>query len=178
VESIDPVVEIRLADEDDIEEVSRLRLEALCTEPTAFSSDYDAARTMSLDEWAAWFHARTEAASHGLFVASTPDGLAGMAGIAREDSPKTRHSGFMWGVFVRPDARGRRIGRLLTEACLQWADEVDMETVRLDVNSVNVAAIRLYASCGFRVVGMMPKALKVDGVAYDELIMVREMQAT
>ena len=177
VESIDSAVGIRPAVESEIVELCRLRMDALRTEPTAFSRDYDAASAMSQEEWAAWFRARSDGTSRVIHVASTSDGLAGMAGIARENTPKTRHGGFIWGVYVRPDDRGRKIGRQLIEACLQWAKDQGVETVRLDVNSINVAAIRLYASCGFRVVGLIPKVLKVDGVTYDELVMVHEVGA-
>lgn len=166
---------IRQAQDEDVDELSRLRLEALRTEPAAFSSDFDVASRYTREEWLSWFHQRSDGSNRVIYVADTGDRLAGMAGIARGDSPKTRHGAFLWGVYLRPGYRGQKLGRRLTEACLRWAREQGVETVRLDVNSANIAAIRLYASSGFQEVGLMPKAVRVDGVDYDELMMVLEL---
>lgn len=169
---------IRPARDSDIGELSRLRLEALQTEPTAFSRDYEADSRSSPAQWKAWFQERCDGENGLIFVAHARDRLAGMAGVARERTPKLRHSGFIWGVYVRPNYRRQNIGGRLSEACLQWAQEQGMAIVRLEVNSVNVAAIRLYAACGFRVCGLSPRALHVDGMEYDELMMVREIPTT
>ena len=168
-------VEIRPARDGDIYELSQLRLEALRTEPIAFSRDYEADSRQSPEDWAAWFHERSDGANGAIFVADAAGKLAGMAGMARERSPKLRHNGFMWGVYVQPGYRRGGAGRRLSQACVQWAQEQGVEVVRLDVNSLNVAAVRLYAACGFRVCGLSPRALRFDGVDYDELMMVQEL---
>ncbi len=112
-------VEIRPARDGDIYELSQLRLEALRTEPIAFSRDYEADSRQSPEDWAAWFHERSDGANGAIFVADAAGKLAGMAGIARERSPKLRHNGFMWGVYVQPGYRRGGAGRRLSQACVQ-----------------------------------------------------------
>ncbi|NBQ92086.1 MAG: GNAT family N-acetyltransferase, partial [Betaproteobacteria bacterium] len=48
-----------------------------------------------------------------------------------------------------------------------------VEQITLSVTASNHAAVGLYQSVGFVEVGRMPRALRVDGVYYDELNMVR-----
>lgn len=56
-------------------------------------------------------------------------------------------------------------------ACATAWDGV--EQITLAVTSSNHAAVGLYQSVGFVQVGRIPRALRVDGLYYDELNMVR-----
>lgn len=96
-----------------------------------------------------------------------------MCGIARFHSPKVRHSADIVGMYVRPAWRGLRIADVFVNTCLDWARTHDVATVKLAVVSTNAGAIRCYARCGFRVYGIEPQALCLDGVCYDELLMAR-----
>ena len=80
-------VEIRPARDGDIYELSQLRLEALRTEPIAFSRNYEADSRQSPEDWAAWFHERSDGANGAIFVADAAGKLAGMAGMARSGRP-------------------------------------------------------------------------------------------
>ncbi|MBN2204275.1 MAG: GNAT family N-acetyltransferase [Thermoleophilia bacterium] len=53
-------------------------------------------------------------------------------------------------VIVRPDARGRGVGRALVEALIARARESSASLVTLSVYSDNAAAIGLYTGLGFR----------------------------
>jgi ribosomal protein S18 acetylase RimI-like enzyme len=52
-------------------------------------------------------------------------------------------------LYVSDRARGRGIGRALTEAVIERARERGCRRVELDVNSENPAALALYRSLGF-----------------------------
>ena len=52
-------------------------------------------------------------------------------------------------LYVRDDARGKGLGRALTEAVLERARERGCRRVELDVNSENPPALALYRSLGF-----------------------------
>ena len=111
-----------------------------------------------------------------IYVAWVDDQLAGMTGVARGHTTKTQHSGFIWGVYVRPSHRRRVIAGKMMEACIQWAQERGVEIVKLTVTNTNVPAIRLYGACGFCVYGVEPKALRFNNKHYDELMMARELE--
>jgi ribosomal protein S18 acetylase RimI-like enzyme len=52
-------------------------------------------------------------------------------------------------MYLTPDRRGRGLGRRLLELALDWAQERDVSTVRLDTAQEMKAAQGLYESVGF-----------------------------
>ena len=61
-------------------------------------------------------------------------------------------------MYLRPDQRGRGLGKQLLELALDWARANHMQAVRLDTSERMVAAQRLYEANGFeRVAGDAPR---------------------
>jgi GNAT superfamily N-acetyltransferase len=61
-------------------------------------------------------------------------------------------------MYLRPDQRGRGIGKELLALALAWARASEMRVVRLDTSDRMVAAQRLYEAHGFaRVPGEAPR---------------------
>lgn len=56
-------------------------------------------------------------------------------------------------VAVRPDFRGRGVGRLLMKTALSWGRERGARQAVLEVRAGNDAAHQLYRGCGFEVIG-------------------------
>jgi len=168
------IITIRPAKEADAQAFHTLRLEALKGHPIAFSADYEvnAARPVSY-----WEDRMRELGEGGtIYFATDQDGLVGTCGIHRGESPKTRHSAFVWGVYVRPAWRGLGIAEALINACLAWGRTHEVTIAKLGVATNNTAAIRCYTRCGFTVYGLEPSALYYDGVMYDELLMARSIE--
>jgi GNAT superfamily N-acetyltransferase len=65
-----------------------------------------------------------------------------MVRFRRERGPKCVHKAVLWGMFVRPEHRGRGIGRRLLEGLLALARAVSgLEQIKLTVNPVQESAI-------------------------------------
>jgi len=164
-------ITIRPAVVDDAAALRELRLEALANNPIAFAADYAAAEADPPKVWADRI-ASYAAEEQGVIAVAEAEGrLVGMMGLYRERWPKTRHGGTLWGVYVKPDWRGLRVGQALVEECAAWARAHGMTIIKLGVATVNGPAIRCYTRCGFTVYGTDPKTLCLDGVYYDEFLM-------
>ena len=164
-------ISIRPAAETDAQAYRQLRLQALHDHPEAFSSDYAVIAARPAEYWT---ERLTSLGSEGtLHFATYSDHLIGMTGIVRGDSPKTRHSAFIWGVYVQPNWRGLKIAEALIDACAGWAREHEITIIKLGVSTTNNPAIRCYTRCGFQVYGTEPQALYANGVLHDELLMAR-----
>jgi RimJ/RimL family protein N-acetyltransferase len=168
-------ITIRPATPDDAALLRALRLEALARHPEAFAADHASTAVGSVESWAERITEYALENKGVICVASMEDQLVGMTGLVRGHWPKTRHGGTMWGVYVQAAWRGMRVAGALVEACVAWAQAQGMVLVKLGVVTTNMAAIRCYARCGFRVYGVDPKVIYYDGVFYDELLMVRSV---
>jgi len=145
-------------------------LEALRLNPEAFGSTYEAESIRPLE------HFSERVASCPVFGAFRGEEIVGMAGFLRREGAKDVHKGYLWGMYVRPDARNTGVGRKLAEAVIDYARE-HVEILQLDVVSDNKAARRLYASLGFVEYGIERKALKQHGRYYDEVLMAKDLTA-
>lgn len=168
-------ITLRPAVEEDIAPLRDLRLEALRTHPTMFSADFTTHFDQPMPFWTEWMQQRTSARAGIIQVAGAEQNLVGMSGLHRQDAPKTRHSGTIWGVYVRPDWRGLQIAERLIAECMAWARTQQMRLVKLSVVTTNTVAIRCYTRCGFTVYGLDPQAIHYNGVYYDELLMARQL---
>jgi RimJ/RimL family protein N-acetyltransferase len=107
--------------------------------------------------------------TQAVFGAFESEVLIGITGIRREPLCQVNHKATIWGVFVSPSYRGRRIAQaLLSAATAHAAEEWDVIQLMLCVNAENLSAKRLYASCGFQTFGLELRAMKVGDRFYDE----------
>lgn len=160
---------------DDALAFQQLRLAALQESPTAFSSSYEEERERPPSQIAQFLSGSAERVVLGAFAES---GLVGVVGVGREPAMKQRHIGFIRSMYVAPPSRGQRLGTALIGEALQVVSEWSgLEQLTLAVNANNAAAIALYSRAGFVEFGRHPRALCVDGVYHDELLMVRQSAA-
>ncbi|HEY9841570.1 MAG TPA: GNAT family N-acetyltransferase [Candidatus Obscuribacterales bacterium] len=168
-------IRIRPVAESDVVPYRELRLEALRLHPDAFSSDYAQQQQYPPTFWNERIHKAIGNPELIIFVAETDQGLVGMTGIGRGDSPKTAHTAWVWGVYVRAEYRGRRLGRMLLEACQDWARSSGVRIIKLGVAVNNTGALRCYTRCGYEVYGTEPQAISWQGQDYDEHLMALKL---
>jgi RimJ/RimL family protein N-acetyltransferase len=156
----------------DAEAFRALRLEALATAPEAFASSCAEESAHSVE----WFRSRIPTdGPNAIFGAFHGSDLVGMAGFAVSDRAKSRHKGMMWGVFVRPDWRGRGLGKALVRRVIEHAAEHVM-VLQAAVVTTNDGARRVYHQLGFVPYGIERKALCVDGAFHDEELLALEFR--
>ena len=61
-----------------------------------------------------------------------------------------KYYGYLGFMFVPPKHRGNGYNGMVTDALIKWCKEKGLNEVRLDVYSVNEAAIRAYEKSGFK----------------------------
>lgn len=164
---------IREARATDAAQFRELRLEALQDSPIAFSADYEKTSNQPLKYWQDTLTMQVDEST--IFLAAGEDTLIGMTGIARGSSPKTRHSAWIWGVYVRPEWRGLHIAEELIRSCFGWAKPRGIVTAKLGVAAVNRPAIRCYERCGFKIHGTEPQAIFYEGRYYDQHLMAMDL---
>jgi RimJ/RimL family protein N-acetyltransferase len=108
----------------------------------------------------------------GGFAADT---LLGVAGLARETRDKLRHKALLWGMYVRPVARGTGMADQIVERVLDHARDAGVERVLLTVTAHNRPACRLYERWGFEPYGIEHRAVIVAGEYVDEVLMAKSL---
>jgi RimJ/RimL family protein N-acetyltransferase len=147
-----------------------IRLEGLNRNPEAFGSTFEAEFAKPL----AWFSDRL--GSCQVFGAFRGSEIVGTAGFVVRQGEKEAHKGLLWGMYVRPEARGAGVARRLVEAVIDFARR-RVELIQLSVVVGNEQARRLYDRLGFVEYGLERKSLKQGGRYYDEFLMVMDLVA-
>ncbi|HVJ55940.1 MAG TPA: GNAT family N-acetyltransferase [Aliidongia sp.] len=161
-----PDFTIRRLTTTDHREFRTIRLEALRQAPDAFGSDYESEAAQPDD------HFQMRLTNSTVLAAYVGSRIAGIAGFARHSSLRELHKAYLWGVYVRAEARGQGMGAALVGAILDQAAE-GVEQILLTVGSANKAALTLYERLGFTAYGVEPRALKGSDGYLDEALMVK-----
>lgn len=158
-------MDIRQLDKNDWQSWRSLRLEALLNAPEAFFSSYDDVRTWPDDKFMTIMQDNT------IYGAFDGDNLIGSMAMGVVEGLQRQHQGIVWGVYVKPQYRGQKIGDALLEAIIAQAKTIVMQ-LQLSAHTENHGALRLYQRHGFEVYGVEPHAIKVGNRFYDECLMM------
>lgn len=171
------MTQIRLLDESDAAAWRELRLLGLSIDPAAFGQTYEEAIAQPLEDVIPRFS--PAAFEHVPIFGAFRDGvLVGTCGLMREPRVKKWHKASLWGMFVAPEARGLGLGGELVKSAIAHARTMPgVLQVSLAVVTTNEGARRLYERHGFRVYGIEPRALRHEGVDFDDALMVRMLDA-
>jgi RimJ/RimL family protein N-acetyltransferase len=159
------LIKVRRLEADDVADYRELRLEGLTSHPEAFGASWkdESAKPAS------WWAERLETSTvFGGWVDESP--LLGVAGFHVNGAAKRRHKGILWGMYVRPQARGSGLAASLVQRVIEQARTL-VEEINLTVVASNAAAHRLYSTAGFEQHGLECRALKIGDTYYDEVLM-------
>lgn len=164
-------MEIRLLTADDAESWWQLRLQALRNDSPAFADSAEEHLTTTV-ETAKERLGVSDPASN-FVVGGFEDGkMIGTAGFFRRPNNKERHKGHIWGVYVRPESRGKGAATVLMLEIVRRAREIEgLEQITL-VASANLPAQRLYKALGFESYGIEPHSLKIGDQYVDDVLMI------
>jgi ribosomal protein S18 acetylase RimI-like enzyme len=166
---------IRFIGKSDLPAFKALRLEALRGHPDTFGSDYEENLDRPESFWIERVEKLVDNPDGCAVVAESEKELAGMVGVWREEGRKCRHNAHIWGVYVHPAHRGKKLMDRMIDCAIEWCKSNGIRIVRLTVATHNPAAIRCYLRCGFTVYGVSPAELLVDGRFIDELLLFRRI---
>lgn len=168
----DCMEEIQILSASDItwQEYKRIRLEALALEPQAFGSVYADEQVKPDSFWQfRWETAKKEETSW-LLVARDANELVGLVGAFQTPEDIHLHQALIASVYVRKSARGKKVGRMLMTKLIEKLGTTSLQVLRLDVNSDQTAAVKLYKSLGFITVNTIEVVLG-DGKLHKEFLM-------
>jgi len=164
-------MELRLLTVDDAEAFWHLRLEMLRNDPESFA-DSDEEHLKTTIETARERLSKNDPKSNFVVGMFEHGQMIGTAGFFRRPNHKERHKGHIWGVYVRPESRGKGAASALMKEIVRRARELEgLEQITL-VASANQPAQRLYKALGFETYGIEQHSLKIGNEYVDDVLMV------
>ncbi|GAB4318760.1 MAG: GNAT family N-acetyltransferase [Candidatus Zixiibacteriota bacterium] len=167
---------IRVLTRDDAPAFREFRLEGLRNHPEAFGESAEEFAALSTEEIAGRIPADGNLREGFILGAYDEERLVGVTCLWRSKRMKSRHHATLWGMHVAASVRRQGIGEMLVRDLLARARTIEgLELVKLTAATANERAWKLYEKCGFTVFGIEPKALRINGVDYEQLHMMIDL---
>jgi len=144
------------------------RLEALKNTPEAFGASYDEEIYNSEQKW------REFLSKNAIFGAFDDVTLVATAGFSQLIKTKMKHRGILFSVYTTPNHRKKGLSRSLTKKIIEHATP-RVNQLHLNCVTTNLAALKFYESLGFETYGTELNALYINGIYYDEYLMVKRL---
>ena len=161
---------IRLLTAADAESWWHLRLKALQNDSVSFADSAEEHQTTSVDF--ARERLRGDPAENFVFGYFENGDLCATAGFYRQPHLKERHKGTIWGVYVRPQSRGKGVAPELMQEIIQRARKIEGLEQILLIASAHLPARKFYEGLGFKAYGIEPRSLKIGTEYVDDVLMI------
>lgn len=125
------------------ERLREIRLRSLAEDPDAFGSTYERDASRPTDWWQRWAAGPEQ---RTFVIVDERERWIGLA-LVRPDDATNAVINAMW---VAGEARRQGAGRMLLDACLEWARDRHFRSVTLNVKAENAPARAAYAAAGFK----------------------------
>lgn len=140
---------------------------------THFMARYPDEAVATLENEVAYLTAQEEKPNAFELCALVDGELVGFTGINPISSRRKLCHRASFGTSILKDYCNCGLGTLMLETCLKYAREIGYSQVELGVFDDNPRAIHVYEKLGFRRVGTIPRAFRLDdGTYHDEHQMV------
>lgn len=140
---------------------------------THFMARYPDEPVASLEKEIAYLTAQEEKPGAFELCALIDGELVGLAGINPISTRRKMCHRASFGTSILKEYCNCGLGTLMLETCLKYAREIGYTQVELGVFDDNPRAIHVYEKLGFRRVGTIPRAFRLDdGTYHDEHQMV------
>lgn len=162
--------ELKRLGAEDFEDYHQIRIEGFEQQEREF-------RFSSQDEIKLPKNVVIERLKSDFIVGSYYDGhIVGIAGITRFVGSKLKHRALLWGMYVRPQYRGKNVANAIISSLINHSTDVGIESIVLTVVSSNLHAINFYKKWHFIPYAIDPYAVKLNNDDYlDEVLMVRRI---
>lgn len=155
----------------DVNDLRKIRLQALRDCPEAFGSSYE--------EECAWdlsvYENRLLSDNHFYFGAFVNGCLVGIVCLSVNERLKMRHRAMITSFFVDLNYRGKGVGKQLISSAVEKARSLQtIEQIELSVVTGQLAAMAIYKSAGFEIYGKEEHSLKIGDRYYDEYYMMKK----
>ena len=142
----------------------------LTHEETDFLLSYPDENSFDQEQEAQFLEEKTKSSNEIELIAIVDGKVAGTAGIEAVGTKyKVKHRAEL-GISLLKEYWGLGLGKALTKACIQCAEEAGYDQVELNVVAENDRALSLYRSLGFVEFGRNPRGFKSRTSGYQELV--------
>ena len=146
----------------------RVRLRALATDPASFGSTYEREAAFPDQTWAERAARSAAGDDAATLLAISGDEPIGIVTAMRNETQKQLFH--VVGRWVAPEARREGIGRGLLNAIEGWIASCGGTSAHLSVTDAATAAMRLYASTGYRPDGTSAASRHTPGLTEISLL--------
>jgi RimJ/RimL family protein N-acetyltransferase len=158
-------VTIRRLTENEWLEFSRIRLQALLTDPQVFGSNYEKESQMLETDW----RERLRAEDNAIFLIYAGDTPVGMTSVSVDRNDSTGKTALLWGSWLAPYVRGKGLSELMYRTRIEWAKaQPSVEKIIVSHRASNAASKYANQKHGFVLTHKNEKVWN-DGVTEDEL---------
>jgi ribosomal protein S18 acetylase RimI-like enzyme len=165
-------VNIEKAYPTDFNDIKELMLQALQTDPFAFSTDHSEYANNSGAWWKNYLYPYLAEHEAVLFKAVYQSKIVGIIGVIFNRGNRRKHIASIVWFYTNKDFRGQGVGKLLLDRSFK---EISINThikkVNLIVNSTQSNAVKMYSNAGFAIVGTLIKELYIENKYIDEYVM-------
>jgi len=159
---------IRILNENDVDHFIKIRKDSLQLDPKSFG----AMPNVKIDREQTIKDLKKKDEENFILGYFENEKLVGILGFIRNHNKKIRHKGYIWGVFVYQEFRGKKIGDRLMQECIERASNLPgLQKILLSVSHISQNALYLYEKLGFEIYGTEPNAMMWEGERIDEIFM-------